>query len=284
MSTTVQGWVSDLAHDAALGPAAARVVDILATQPRLASYASTAELATRAGVNVATVVRTARQLGFSGWPALRLEIRSRYLASLSSRQVYAEHDATVGTPVLDAIRRDIENLEMLATTVDVDTVNAVAAAIHAASKTVVVGSGTFAAPGLHLAHSGTSMGKEIVLERHFGTHLANTVTRLRPGDCLVTFNFWWLPRQVVEATETAHERGATTCVVTDRRSSPLTEAADHIVVLPSEGVSSFPSLTAASAVVHGILAELTRLGGDDARQAMERTEATWARMGLFDLG
>lgn len=280
---SVQRWIADLAAATTTGPAATRVVDVLATQPHLASYASTAELASRAGVNVATVVRTARQLGFSGWPALRLEVRSRYLASLSARQVYAEHDAAVATPAIDAIRRDIENLETLAATIDVAALQAVAATIDAASKTVVVGSGTFAAPGLQLVHIGTTMGREMQLERHFGTHLANTVARMRPEDCLVAFSLWWLPRQVLEATEIANERGVSTCVVTDRRMSPLSELADHVVVVPSEGVSSFPSLTPAMAVVHGILAELTRLGGEDARQGVERTEAVWARMGLFDL-
>ncbi|PXY28470.1 RpiR family transcriptional regulator [Prauserella muralis] len=274
----MQEWVSARAADATLGPAASRVVDILATQPRLASYASTAELAERASVNVATVVRTARALGFEGWPHLRLELRNRYLTSLSARQLLAEE---AGDLPLAAIRRDLENLETLAHTVDTGAIRAVARAIDRARRTVVLGSGTFAAPGVQLAHGSTSMGRDVLMERHFGTHLANTVARLGEDDCLVAVNLWWLPTQVLEAVRIAHEAGTTTCVVTDLRTSPLVAVADHVVVVPSEGVSSFPSVTAAMAVVHGILAELAQLGGDATRRAMERTETTWSRMGLF---
>ncbi|MQA08360.1 MAG: SIS domain-containing protein [Pseudonocardiaceae bacterium] len=279
--TTIQDWLSGRAADAALGPAASRVVEILATQPHLASYASTADLAERASVNVATVVRTSRLLGFSGWPELRLELRSRYLSSLSASQVLAEHDGVAGNPASDAIRRDIENLETLARTVDLDAIRAVATAIHQARWTVVLGSGTFAAPGVQLVHAGTTMGLDMLLERHFGTHLANTVNRLGAGDCLVTVNLWWLPKQVLEAARIARERGATTCTITDLRSSPLVDASDLVIVVPSEGVIGFPSLTPAVAAVHAVLAELGRLGGARVRKAMERSDAVWQRMGLF---
>ncbi|TCP54299.1 RpiR family transcriptional regulator [Tamaricihabitans halophyticus] len=280
-STTVQDWLAGRAGEVALGPAASRVVDILATQPHLASYASTADLAERAAVNVATVVRTARQLGFSGWPQLRLELRNRYLASLSAPQVLAEHGDNPSNPAAEAIQRDMESLALLARTVDMEAIRAIAGAITAASRTVVIGSGTFAAPGVQLAHASTSMGMDVLLERHFGTQLANTVTRLTKQDCLLAVNLWWLPKEVLEASRIAREQGVTTCAITDLGSSPLAEVSDHVIIVPSEGVSSFPSLTPAMAVVHGILAELTVLAGPECQRAMERTEAAWARMRLF---
>lgn len=278
----IEEWLSHRVRDVRLGPAARRVADILTTQPHLASYASTADLAERAGVNVATVVRTARSLGFTGWPDLRLELRSRYLGSLSANQLLAEHDwQGANDPVMAAVRRDMENLETFARTVDADAVRAMAGALHAAERTVVAGSGTFAAPGLQLVHAGTSMGMDMRLERHFGTALANSVTRLRSHDAFVAVNFWWLPQQLLDATQVAAEHGATVCVVTDQRTSPLTQPADHVLVVPSEGASSFPSLTPAMSLMHAVLAELARLGGQDVQHAMSRTETTWRRMRLF---
>jgi DNA-binding MurR/RpiR family transcriptional regulator len=278
----IEEWLSQRVADARLGLAAQRVVEIVATQPHLASYASTADLGERAGVNVATVVRTARSLGFTGWPDLRLELRSRYLGSLSANQVLAEHEWQVADdPISAAIRRDIENLETFARTVDAEAVRALAASIHAADRTVVAGSGTFAAPGMQLVHAGTTMGLDMRLERHFGTALANTVSRLRQGDVFVAVNFWWLPQQLLDAAEVASERGATVGVVTDQRTSALTGSAAHVVVVPSEGASSFPSLTAAMSLVHALLAELARLGGGQVQHAMNRSEETWRRMRLF---
>lgn len=279
--TAIQDWVSRRVEGVGLGPAAERVVSILVTQPHLASYATTADLAARANVNVATVVRTSRQLGFTGWPELRLELRSRYLASLSATEMLTEHVGTAGDPVTDAVRQDIANLQLLARTLETDVVRSIAAAIRQARQTLVIGSGTFAAPGLHLAHACTTMGLDVRLERHFGTQLANAVHRLGPEDCLVVVSLWWLPRQVLQATGIASERQSTVCVLTDMRTSPLAEHANQMLVIPSEGASTFPSLTAASSVVHALLAEMVKLGGEESRQAILGAEETWSRMDLF---
>ncbi len=278
---TIEEWIADRTQVAELGPAMRRVIEILGTQPQLASYGSTADLAKRARVNVATVVRTARTLGFSGWPELRLELRSRYLATLSANQVLAEHRGVASQMITAAVQRDMENLETLARTLDVAAVHAIAEAIHTARSTLIIGSGSFAAPGLQLAHLSQTMGRDVVLQQNFGTMLVNSLNRLRPGDCLVTVNLWWLPREVLEATTMAYERKITTCVLTDLRSSAIADVATNLVVVPSEGISAFPSLTAAMAVVHAILAELARLGGDATDDAFAKAEADWARMGLF---
>ncbi len=232
------------ARPEALGPATRRVIGMLVTQPHLASYASTADLAGRASVSVATVVRTARALGFSGRPELRLEI--------------------------------------LARTTDVAAIRATADAIHAAGRTLVIGSGSFAAPGIQLAHISQTMGRDVLLQTHFGTQLINSLNRLGPGDCLVTVNLWWLPREVLEVTRMASEREVVTCVITDQRSSALADAATHLVVIPSEGISSFPSLTPAMAVVHAILSELARIGGEKTLESIAKAEADWSRLALFN--
>lgn len=280
--STIEGWLEEQAGRSVVGKQTRRVIDLLITQPQLGAHATTATIAERAGVNSATVVRTARTLGFAGWPELRFEIRNRYLASLSANQVLAEHNSSVSNPITDAIQQDIRNLETLARTVDVSAMDRAASAICEARKVVVTGSGTFAAPGLQLAHTGTTIGLEIVLERHGGTQLANQVARLTDQDCFVIFSFWRLPRELVEATKVARRRGSRVVVVTDRRTSQLVGLADSAIIIPSEGVSALPSLTPAMAVVHALTAKMIRIGGDDFLDGIRRTEAVWDEMQIFD--
>jgi len=280
--TSIQEWMTERSASTSLGPKAARVVEVIKTHPHLAAYASTSDLAARAGVNVATVVRTAQGLGFTGWPEMRLELRSRYLATLSANQVLNEHADAVNDPVIDALRRDIENLETTARTVDTDAIRGAAASIVGARRVLVVGSGSFAAPGVQLSYIAGTMGLDISLERHGGTQLASEVTRLGQQDCIVVFNLWWQPREIIAAVQLAHERNVAISLITDRRGSSLATIADPLVIVPSEGVSSFPSLTTAMAVVHALLAEIARLGGAEVETALKETEATWTRLGLFD--
>lgn len=273
-------WIEEALAGGRLGRAAERVVRVLRDDPRFASYASTAELAARAEVNVATVVRAAQQLGFSGWPALRVELRSRYLASLTAGEVLAEH-ADTADPVRDAVRSDREALRTLDRTLEPERVRALARALHEARRTLVVGSGTFAAPGLQLSHAAGIMGYDVELRDTGGTALVAAVSRLRKGDLLLVCDLWRVPRVIRSAARMAAERSVTTAVITDRRDSPLVEGAAHVIVVPSEGVGMFPSLTPVMTVVHALLAELTRVGGDEALQAVRRTEALWEQAELF---
>jgi len=278
---SAETWVRDRTDGAVLGPKSERVVHLLATQAEFTSFASASAVAGRAGVDAATVVRTARALGFSGWPDLRLELRNRYLSSLRANEVLNEHEDAASDPILHALRSDVDNVTLAIRTIDVAQVRAIAAAIAGARRTVVIASGSFLGPAHHLVHSAGFMGLDVEFGIRGGTTLVNTLTRLGPGDCLVAINFWRLPREIRDATEIAGAAGATTCVLTDLRRSALTELADHVVTVPCEGTSHFPSLTASMAVVHAILAEITRTLGDQARDAMRATEDLWQRMNLM---
>lgn len=277
----VESWLRELAQGASLGPKAGQVADLLAAQPRLAAYASAAEVARRAGVNVATVVRTAQVLGFSGWPGLQLELRSRYLASLTAAELLDEHDGSAPDPIVRALRSDMDNLALAIRTLDLNAIRAVSAAIAAARRTLLIASGSFAAPATQLAHIGGAMGLDIELEDRGGTHLVNHLTRYGPDDCLVAVNFWKLPRQILDATRLARQAGLTTCVITDLSSSALARVAGHVITVPSEGTSHFPSLTAAMSVIHAILADIALRRGEKAHAAIQRTEQFWQQMGLI---
>jgi DNA-binding MurR/RpiR family transcriptional regulator len=274
-------WIVAALAGGRLGRAAERVVRVLRDEPRFASYASTAELAERAEVNVATVVRAAQALGFAGWPALRLELRSRYLASLSAGEVLAEHAGADADPVRAALRADVEGLRLLESTIDVDTVRALAATLHRARRTVVLGSGTFAAPGLQLAHAASTMGYDVQMRDLGGTALVNVLSKMGADDLLVACDLWRLPTALRSAAGIARERSVPVAVITDRRDSPLVAGAAHVVVVPSESVSMFPSLTPSMAVVHAILSELARLGGESVLRAVRDAERLWEQAELF---
>ena len=274
-------WIARALNGARLGKASERVVAVLRKDPRFASFASTAELAERAEVNVATVVRVAQQLGFSGWPTLRVELRSRYLASLSMGEVLTEQAESGADPVSAALAADRAALGLLERTLDQGQVRAVASALHGAGRTLVLGSGTFAAPGVQLSHAAGIMGYDVRLGELGGTAVLNTLARMGEGDLLVVCDLWMLPVALRRTVEVAVERSVQVAVITDRRESPLVPSAEHVVVVPSEGVGVFPSLTAAMTVVHAVLAELARIGGARALASVREAERLWREAGLF---
>lgn len=277
----VQEWLRDRLGGREPSQGAAKVLRALSSHAREMSYASTADAARLAAVNVATVVRAAQLLGYPGWPALRAEARSRYLSGLSASEVLSEHAAAADSPVWSTVRSDLRNLRSLAQVLDPAQVERVARLVHDARTTLVLGSGSFAAPGLQLAHIAQTVGYDVRLHREGGTALFNAVSLLAGGDCLVVFRLWRSPSEVMQAARVAADRGARVVVVTDQGSADVLEVADELVMVPSEGASMFPSLTAPVTVVHAILASLIALDEEHARRATDGAESLWTTFGLF---
>ena len=274
-------WIARALDGARLGKASERVVAVLREEPRLASYASTAELAERSEVNVATVVRLAQQLGFSGWPTPAGGAALALPGVAERGEVLAEHAGSDADPVSAALAADRANLRLLESTLDHGQVRAIASALHTAGRTLVLGSGTFAAPGVQLSHAAGIMGYDVRLGELGGTAVLNTLARMGGGDLLVVCDLWMLPVALRRAVEVAVQRSVQIAVVTDRRESPLVGPADRVVVVPSEGAGMFPSLTAAMAVIHAVLAELARIGGPQSLDSVREAERLWREADLF---
>ncbi len=277
----VQGWLQARRAAKPPSPKIGAVLELVATQPKLASYASAAQIAEQLGINTATVVRAAQAMGFAGWLDFRSEVRTRYLASLTAPEIAAEHSATAEHPATHALRQDLENVTMLTRQLAVPAVEAFAEAIDSATRTVVVAPGNYSSVGLPLAHLSTVMGYSVTLEMRGGSHLANALGKLESGDCLVAIGFWRLHAETVRAAKIAHNRGARVCVITDSSTSLLAQIADHTIVVPAEGSSWFPSLVTAISTVNAVLATLEARGGDQAQQSIAKMEHLWHEMELY---
>jgi DNA-binding MurR/RpiR family transcriptional regulator len=273
-----EAWLRGRLPSRGLRPKAAAVLDVLVSQPRRASFGSTGELAQLAGVNVATVTRTAQALGFAGWPALQQELRARYLSSLSAPQVAEEHTG-VGSPGAASLRRDLDSLALLTRRFDEDDIRAVAEAVAAARRTVVVAEGSYAAVGLAFAHNARLAGYDVLAVTAEG--LANVMAAFTADDVLVAISFWRLIENTVRAANEAHRRGGRVFAVSDAVSPALTRAAERVLVVPAEGVTFFPSLTAGMALAQAVVAQLAAVDRARTRASIEAAEAMWARFDLM---
>ncbi|MEV4841011.1 MurR/RpiR family transcriptional regulator [Nonomuraea sp. NPDC049486] len=279
----IPAWLGGGDSHQGISPTMQRVAQALAANPQRCSYAPVAEVAELAGTTSSTVVRYAQALGYRGWPALQQELRAHYLASLSTDQTKAEHaDGGAMGPVHEAVRRDISNLTLALELVDPEVVNAATLAMAGARSTLVVASGSFTAPAHVLAHLASTMGLPFTLEGRGGVHLASAAGRLGPEDCLVAISFWKQFREIAVLTEAVREAGVPVVVITDAANTRLASAATYLITVPSEGVSFFQSVTAATSVVYGLLAGIESHVAADARNAHQRTQALWNALDVFD--
>lgn len=271
-------WLRGRVPERGLRSKGASVLEVLLTQPRRASYGSAAEAAELAGVNVATVSRTAQALGFSGWSDLQQELRARFLSSLSAPEVAAAQH-TEGELGAASLRRDLESLAMLNRRFDERQIRTVAEAIAQARRVLIVAHGSYASIGAALGHNVRLAGYDATLAND--ADLANSVSRIEADDVLVAISFWRLYQHTVTAAEEAHNRGARVFVLSDAASPDLAAAAEEVLLIPAEGVAFFPSLAPGLAVAQAIVAQLSTVDPERTRKSIEAAEAQWSRFGLM---
>ena len=271
-------WLEGLISQRKLSPGSVAVLRAIGADPERASYCSGAALAEAAGVNIATVVRAAQAIGFSGWPELSTEVRNRFLSSLDPDKHFARNSTTAKKPSLEPLARDVEFIHLLAETLTDEAIDDVATAISDAQSTVVLATGAYVAPGAVLAHNGLARGYRIVLSDGSATSMINDVRALGPGDCLLTFSIWKTDANLVPLCEYAKARGVRIVVIADQRSK-LAELADRLILVPSEGAGPMASVTCAVSVVQCVVSALANLDPERSEAKLEELQRLWTLTG-----
>ncbi len=279
----VEDWLRDLAAKASLSKAPRAVIQAAIADPAFASYASLSSLSERAGVDNATITRAAQGLGYDGWPALRSDIRTRFLMTLSSSEVISVRRAHREDRPFDAsLARQREDLAAAEQGIDRQTVTEIVKAIGQANRRIVTACGSHALVARALNHQMNLSGYRSDFIDDAAT-LANAVSTLKAKDVVIAITFWRLYKLTLLAAGRAKARGATVCIISDAPGPLLRDLGDHLLLVPTDGASFFPSLVASLAVVEGLCAELAALHPARTQQAITRAEAEWDAFDLLNL-
>ena len=277
----VEDWLRALARLHKISRGAHDVIQAAISRPEFASYASAFDLGQDAGVNTATVTRAAQALGFSGWPELRQEIRTRYVGLLTAPELATVHDAgSSGLPFDDALNRQIADLNHIRRSLDRDKVKAFATLIAKSSRRLIIACGSFAGVGRILAHHAGVAGYRCEFYDD-AVATANGLSDVSSDDVVIIITFWRLYNVAITAGRQARERGATVCLLSDAAVSPVAKHAHHSLIVPSEGTSFFPALVPGLSVVEGICAELESVNVERARQGVRNAERQWQDFDLL---
>lgn len=265
-------WIDTLRSTIRLTRATRTILGVVESDPGEAAYCSAQALADMAQVNVATVVRAAQSVGYSGWPAFSGEIRTRYLASLSSRNLYL-HNRSQGL-LATSIDKDIELLERMRDGLDENSLNRMAEHLIASENTGVFATGSYAAPGMQLSHVAQMLGYRVRLHSGSVTSMVNEVNLLTSRDCFVAITLWKSSRAVVQLAEVARKQGAKVLVIADRQTA-LTDISDEYILVPAESSELISSLVCATSAVQYLLGCLARHDEERTQNMLGRIDDLW---------
>ena len=270
------------AHLHRLTPAERRVAAVVADDPEAVAFGTVADVARRAGVSGATVVRLAAKLGFDGFVELQASVReelARRLRPASERIRRPAAGDVVGTALaveMANVAATLEGVDRTAFEAAVSLLSGAAGRGRRRSSRVFVLSGDASSGVAALFAAELSMLRPgITLVDGSEVRVARLLADAGPDDVAVVIDLARYDRAVIEAAGRAAERGIALVALTDSSLSPLASLAAVSFTASVTGAGPFDShvglLSLANALVSGVAAGLRRSATD----RLDQVESAW---------
>ncbi|GII58335.1 RpiR family transcriptional regulator [Planotetraspora thailandica] len=212
-----------------LTPAGRSIARLILDDPATVARSTITELSEASGTSQATIVRTARALGFTGYSQLRLA-----LAAASAREErLVPGDLAPGDPLAEVIAKvagaETQALADTAAQLSPERLGAVVEAVAAARRVSVFGVGASGLVATDMAQKLLRIG--VAAHAFTDAHLALTAAALAgPSDVAIGVSCTGETPDVLEPVRTAREAGAVTVAITNHPRSSLAASAAHVLV------------------------------------------------------
>ncbi|MGW0392334.1 MurR/RpiR family transcriptional regulator [Streptomyces sp. NPDC003042] len=209
------------------------VAEAVAADPARCAKLTVSALAAHTGTSEATVVRTARLLGYPGYRDLRLALAALAAQQESGAAPAVTVDIAVDDPLADVVAKlaheEAQTLADTAAGLDLAQLAAAVDALATARRIDIYGVGASALVGQDLAQKLLRIG--LIAHAHSDPHLAVTnAVLLRPGDVAVAITHSGGTGDAIEPLRHAFEHGATTIAITGRGpNAPVAHYADLVL-------------------------------------------------------
>lgn len=267
---------------AGLSPAERKVAEFLRNQGNEILFASAGEIGELTGTSDATVVRTAKALGYSGLPELKRQISRqvgktvRPALRLRNRIDHAGDPAALIDRVFtEAAERVTETHRMT----DPAAFGKAVALLADAREVFVFGIGLSGVIANYLAMRLVRLGRAARSTDHTGFRLADELLPLRAGDAMVIFSSGRLTTDIDVLLWRANEVGVRTILVTDSLGPVLGDRVD-VWLAAAHSPSGFTGEALSATIVTDalLLALATR---DDAMATATSDQLTGIRRELL---
>lgn len=242
-------------------------------------------VATTSGVSPATFSRLARALGYSDYEEMREEGRKAVEQKVSpfSERAHVLRESASGQETRTIFHHQaaacLANIEDLLEHTSTSRLEGAVAALHGARNVLLVGSMGSAGLVDYFGYMSQWFKPDWKIAGRNGTQLSSALSRLTDRDVVFALAKTPYAHRTVAALKAAREHGATTVAVTDSRTSPALQFADHGFVVPTESPQFFSSYAATLVLMETIVSMLLTRAGPEAEDMIRAAEVQIDRLG-----
>lgn len=239
------------------------------------AYKSARTLAEELGVSQSTILRTADQLGYDGFPALQQALQdviNEKVSTLARLDLASdESQGAITDEVAKVFRLHEANLQQTFRQIDAEKVNRVASLLLQAGQVAVLGMRSSASVAHCLGYN-LSFVRGNVQIFNSDYMLTEHLVSMNSSDVVVVISFSRYSLAAVGGAKLARKQKCKVVAITDSLKSPLVAIADECFVLSTVSRHINHSHMTAVALVDAILTMATMMGRQGARKKLTEIE------------
>lgn len=257
-----------------------KVVECFVAHCDRAVFLTSLQVAREVGVSEATVVRTARALGFEGYPEFRRGFQLYFVERMSTVarvKLTAAPRRTAVDIINEVLETEFGNLEATRRRIDPKALTQAAELLGNARHVYVIGMRSAYSVAWLLHFSLTLILANSRLVTLGVADVPEQLENVSREDVVVGITFQRYTRATVELFRGFLERGARGIAITDKPTSPLGEGAEVVLEAQTRLSSFIDSYVAPTAVINALVTLIAAKRRRKVLRALAAREAEWQR-------
>jgi DNA-binding MurR/RpiR family transcriptional regulator len=260
--------------------------EYIISQPRKAVFMTTKELAEACGVSEATVVRFVSGIGYDRYSDFQQALRDFVDTELTllDRLDIADMKAPGAVRFRRTVAEEIDNLQQLYKSLDVETMEGVVAVLDRKVPVQVIGSRLSYTLAYYMGWAMTKVRGNIHILKGSDRTTIDWLT-IAPADSVaVIVATSRYPNELIRLGKLVKRLGQTLVVITDSATCPLLQFADHHLIAASKHIPYLGSPTPMSCLINYLVHELASRQGDALKTHQAKLEQSyWENDVLFNM-
>jgi DNA-binding MurR/RpiR family transcriptional regulator len=237
-------------------------------------FLSSREMAKRFHIDATTILRTTQVLGYESFADFAADLRQHFVSRINPYTVLkaaTKENRSVADHIDHSLEKAIDNLNILKSDLDRQTVIGLAKLIKRSRRVVVVGSDFAASLSYYLAYGLMALGFDAEAPIASSGNLQYKIEVLSSRDLLVAISFGQCLRDTVETVLQAKKQGVPTFGITDSITSPIARYCDVHMITPVVSPSFLNSYVAPMAAISALHVACAHI---DPRRSLNRLRPT----------
>lgn len=212
------------------------------------------ELSKATNVSVASVVRVAQGIGFSGFNELRAAIANSLKRQLNNKEIFPlfEKHSAQKDLLTDVANLDIKNINDTLHKIDKENFNRIVNVILSSSRVYTAGLGISYLLAEILSYQLIQVGIDASILKHTSILFHEQILFLNKNDLLIVFSFPPYSKETIDAARFAKDKGIKVLAITNNDASPITFHSDYYLTVKSDNMLFTNSFAAISVIINAI--------------------------------